>query len=288
MKPLKPNTIADVYLKDSARKTINNFIKSGSNGNFLFYGDQGTGKTTTALALCEDINAEYLLINASSDNGIDTIRETITRFCQSKSIDGRRKVVIFDESDSLTKVAQKALRALMNIYNNVSYFFTCNYVENIIVPLIDRCQSIEFTIPNGDEILEYIIKYLDDNSIIYDIDELKSFLLTNHISIRSLVNHINVNITDNILTLGSKVDDDTILNELLTLDSPYDFIRKFPLMPTNTIVRILTEHYLNHPIEGVFDVLLEFSTKYKNIDNRLLNVVFLDKLRELKKRSYVL
>lgn len=143
----RPSSIEDLVLSEENKKIINKFISDDEIPNLLFYGNAGTGKTSLAKILVNTIDAEYLLLNCS-EVGIDTVRTTITQFSQTKSFNGKIKVVICDEIDSASSDAQRGLRNTME--ENAGYcryILTCNYVNRVIQPLQSRCQSFLLSPP---------------------------------------------------------------------------------------------------------------------------------------------
>ncbi len=145
----RPQKIDDCVLPESLKKTFKEFIDSGELPNFLFCGTAGTGKTTAAKALCNEVGAEYILINGSDEGRkIDTLRTTITSFAAAVSLDNRKRVVIIDEADYMNADSvQPALRAFIEEFsNNCRFIFTCNFKSRIIEPLHSRCAVVDFKI----------------------------------------------------------------------------------------------------------------------------------------------
>jgi len=143
----RPSVIDDLVLTEENKKIINKFISDDEIPNLLFYGNAGTGKTSLAKILVNLLDAEFLLLNCS-EVGIDTVRTTITQFSQTKSFNGKIKVVICDEIDSASSDAQRGLRNTME--ENASYcryILTSNYINRIIQPLQSRCQSLLLSPP---------------------------------------------------------------------------------------------------------------------------------------------
>ena len=172
----RPQTINDCILPKELKQTFNQFIESGELPNFLFSGGPGIGKTTVAKALCNEVGAEYLLINGSEEGNIDTLRTKIKSFASTISLTDSKKVVILDEADYLNpNSTQPALRAFIEEFsNNCRFIFTCNYKNRIIEPLHSRCAVIDFKIENKDkqEIAASFFKrltyILDTENIQYD------------------------------------------------------------------------------------------------------------------------
>jgi DNA polymerase III delta prime subunit len=144
----RPQTIDECILPDSLKKTFKEFIANGQLPNFLFCGTAGVGKTTVAKALCNEIGAEYLLINGSEESGIDILRTKIKGFASTVSLTDSKKVVILDEADYLNaNSTQPALRGFIEEFSaNCRFIFTCNFKNRIIEPLHSRCSVIEFKI----------------------------------------------------------------------------------------------------------------------------------------------
>lgn len=143
----RPKNIDDLVLTDENRRIINKFINDGEIPNLLFYGNPGTGKTTLSKVLVDILDAEHLMLNCS-EVGIDTVRTTITQFSQTKSFNGKIKVVICDEIDSASSDAQRGLRNTMEENAGFCrYILTSNYINRIIQPLQSRCQSILLSPP---------------------------------------------------------------------------------------------------------------------------------------------
>lgn len=149
----RPQTVDDCILPESLVNTFKDYINQGELPNFLFCGTAGTGKTTVAKALCNDVGAEYLFINGSEESGIDTLRTKIKGFASTVSLTDARKVVILDEADYLNaNSTQPALRGFIEEFSdNCRFIFTCNFKNRIIEPLHSRCSVIDFKINNKEK-----------------------------------------------------------------------------------------------------------------------------------------
>ena len=143
----RPKTIDECVLPDNIKKVFHGILKSKQIPHLLLSGSHGMGKTTVAMALCEEIGADYIYINASKDSGIDTLRTDITRFATSASFfRDAKKVVILDEADHLQANSfQPAFRGFMEMYSsNCTFIMTCNCKNRIIAPIRSRCQVVDF------------------------------------------------------------------------------------------------------------------------------------------------
>ena len=146
----RPKTISECILPDTIKNTFLDFVKNKEIPNLLLCGTAGVGKTTVARALCNDFQADYILINGSEERNIDTLRVKIKNFASTVSLSGGPKIVILDEADYLNaQSTQPALRGFIEEFSkNCRFIFTCNYKNRIIPPLHSRCSVIDFTIQN--------------------------------------------------------------------------------------------------------------------------------------------
>jgi len=148
----RPKTIDDVILAPKLKTVFKKIIEGGELPNMLFTGSAGTGKTTVAKALCNQLNLDYILINGSEEGNIDTLRGKIKQFASSVSLQGGYKVVILDEADYLNpQSTQPALRGFIEEFsNNCRFILTCNFKNRIIEPLHSRCGVYEFNTSKKD------------------------------------------------------------------------------------------------------------------------------------------
>ena len=149
----RPRKINDCILPKEHVDYFNQMVAKGEIQNMLLCGSAGTGKTTVARALCEELNTDYIVINGSEESGIDVLRTKIKQFASTVSFTGNTKVVILDEADYLNpNSTQPALRGFIEEFSsNCRFIFTCNFKNRIIPPLHSRCAVIEFKIKNADK-----------------------------------------------------------------------------------------------------------------------------------------
>ena len=172
----RPKTIEDCVLPERLKKPFQEYVNKKEIPNMILSGSAGVGKTTVARAMCEEIGADYILINGSDESGIDVLRTKIKGFASSVSLMGGRKVIIIDEADYLNpNSTQPAFRGVIEEFaGNCSFIFTCNYKNRIIQPLHSRCAVIDFKLQNGEKakmaaaLMKRIENILSGEKIEYD------------------------------------------------------------------------------------------------------------------------
>lgn len=148
----RPETVADCILPDRLKQPFQEYVNQKQIPNLLLTGGAGVGKTTVAKAMCNEIGCDFMVLNGSDENGVDTIRYKIKNYASSMSLTGGRKVIILDEADYLTPQAQAILRnSIEEFAVNCSFIFTCNYKNKLIEPLHSRCAVVEFSLKNGEK-----------------------------------------------------------------------------------------------------------------------------------------
>ena len=174
----RPQVIDDCILPDDTKKTFKEFVEKGEIPNLLLAGPPGIGKTTIAKALCNELGADFYVINGSDEGRfLDTVRNQAKNFASTVSLTGssKHKVIIIDEADNTGNDVQLLLRANIEaFYNNCRFIFTCNYKNKIIEPLHSRCAVIDFTIKGKQKaqlagsFFKRLQNILDAESIEYD------------------------------------------------------------------------------------------------------------------------
>jgi DNA polymerase III delta prime subunit len=149
-------------------------IEGGSIQSSLFFGPPGTGKTTLARALCNDLDVDYMMVNASNERGLDVIRDKITSFASTVSMSGNGKCFILDEADHLLPNTQAALRGAADEFSNCAFIMTANYPNKIIEALHSRFVAVDFSIDKKEEermqaeFFSRLTDILDNEGVKYD------------------------------------------------------------------------------------------------------------------------
>ena len=195
----RPQKIEDTILPSGVKKSFQEFVDNQEIPNLLLCGSQGTGKTTVAKALCNELGADYIVINGSDEGRlIDTLRTKIKNFASTVSLSGGPKVVILDEADYISaESVQPALRNFIEEFSsNCRFIFTCNYKNRIIAPLHSRCTVIDFSIPNNEKerlasvFLARLMLILDDEGVEYNNEVLQELVMKYFPDFRRTINEL--------------------------------------------------------------------------------------------------
>ena len=197
----RPRKISDCILTEDLKNTFSKFLTQKEIPNLLLSGTAGTGKTTVARALCEELGADYIIINGSDEGShSDTLRTTIKNFASSVLLDGgsNHKVVIVDEADYMNADSvQPALRNFIEtFYKNCRFIFTCNFKNKIIPALHSRCTVIDFRITNGQKVktatafLKRLGEVLKSENIEYDNRVLAELIQRHYPDFRRTINEL--------------------------------------------------------------------------------------------------
>ena len=222
----RPQVIEDCILPDETKKTFKEFVEKGEIPNLLLAGPPGIGKTTIAKALCNELGADYYVINGSDEGRfLDTVRNQAKNFASTVSLTGssKHKVIIIDEADNTGNDVQLLLRANIEaFYNNCRFIFTCNYKNKIIEPLHSRCAVIDFTIKGKQRVqlagsfFQRLQTILDQEKIEYDQKVVAELVSKHFPDFRRVLNEIQRYST------GGKIDSgilasfsDVSLNDLI-------------------------------------------------------------------------
>ena len=179
------------------------YLESGDLPHLLLYGKAGTGKTTLAKILVKNIECDYLYINASDENNVDTVRTKVKQFASTIGFKDF-KIIILDECDYITPNAQAALRNLMETFSkHCRFILTCNYVERIIDPIQSRCQSFQIIPPSKVQVAKHLHNILVKENIIGSPEDIKVLVESTYPDIRRVINSAQRNVVKGRLKLDT-------------------------------------------------------------------------------------
>ena len=203
----RPNKLDNYIGNDHLKSKVSVYLESGDIPHLLLFGRAGTGKTTLAKLLVNNIDCDYLYINASDENSVDVVREKVKNFASTLGFKDM-KVIILDECDYITPNAQAALRNLMETFSkNCRFILTCNYVERIIDPIQSRCQSFQIIPPDRKQVAQHLTNILTNESVEYDIEDIVTIVNGGYPDIRRVINGSQRQVVNNKLV----IDENTIV-----------------------------------------------------------------------------
>ena len=199
----RPETL-DTYIgNDHLKSKVEVYLESGDLPHLLLYGKAGTGKTTLAKLLVNNIECDYLYINASDENNVDTVRTKVKNFASTIGFKDM-KIIILDECDYITPNAQAALRNLMETFSkHCRFILTCNFVERIIDPIQSRCQSFQIIPPSKTEVAKHLHSILIKENVMDNIEDIKVLVDSGYPDIRRIINSAQRNVVKGKLKLDT-------------------------------------------------------------------------------------
>ena len=233
----RPMDLSTYVGNEHLKEKVKAYLESEDVPHLLLYGKAGTGKTTLAKIVVNNIDCDYMYINASDENKVDDVRNKIKTFASSVGFKSL-KVIILDECDYLTPNAQAALRNLMETFSkHCRFILTCNYVERIIDPIQSRCQSYKVVPPSKKEVAQQMVNILKEENCQFELDDIALIVNAGYPDIRRVINSAQRQIIDGKLTIdtSSVIQNNYKLQllEMLSNGSKLNDIRK--LIADNSI-----------------------------------------------------
>ena len=290
----RPRNISTCVLPTETKKIFIDFVNNNEIPNLLLCGTSGVGKTTVAKALCNELEADWILINGSEERNIDTLRVKIKQFASTVSltVDGGPKIVILDEADYLNpQSTQPALRGFIEEFSkNCRFIFTCNYKNRIIQPLHSRCSVIDFTIEANQkpqiaaQIFQRILQILTDEKVEYNEKVVVEVINKFFPDFRRMLNEIQKYSASGKIDSGILANlDDESLNELLSFIKEKEFskMRKWVALNIHndpqTIYRKIYDSFFtkfeNTSVPQAIIILSDYTYKSAFVADQEVNMV---------------
>jgi replication factor C small subunit len=229
----RPQTLNDLALSKDVREYVEKAIEEGEIPHLLFLGPPGTGKTTLSKIIVKELDTVYRYINASDERGIDSVREKIVPFAQTKSLDGKLKVIILDEIDGFTPDAQRALRNIMEEHSgNLRFILTANYKNRMSKPLRSRVITFEI-VPPMEAVGARAVHVINEEGVKVSPEQkelLSELIRLSYPDIRSIIGSIQKYTKDGVLSITEDVNIELFAKDVikrLQKESDISKVREF-------------------------------------------------------------
>ena len=204
----RPSNLDEYVGNEHLKTKVADYLQSGDVPHLLFFGKAGTGKTTLAKLIVNSIDCDHIIINASDENNVDTVRNKVKGFASTIGF-RNSKIVILDEFDYMTPNAQAILRNLMETFSkHCRFILTCNYVEKVIDPIQSRCQTFQIVPPTKKDVAIQVSQILGKENVRFEPKDLVPIIDSSYPDIRKIINTCQLNSSKGIL----KVDVSNIMN----------------------------------------------------------------------------
>ncbi len=273
----RPKVLTDIVGNDIIINQLKEIAKNGNLPNMILSGPPGTGKTTTVLALARELLGDQFKIavielNASDERGIDTVRDKIKSFASQKIPlpEGRHKIIILDEADSMTETAQQALRVIISDSSQTTRFvFACNDSEKLIAPIQSRCIILRYSKLETKDIKKNILRVIQEEKLLYDEEGLTSLISTSEGDMRYALNNLQSTV------FGFGILNKDNLYKIIDIPRPEKLVNIFELVQSKKLDEIiillndlLSEGYSLLDILHVFNRIILSDIKIED-DNKI-------------------
>ena len=224
----RPSNLESYIGNEHLKSKVEVYLESGDLPHLLLYGRAGTGKTTLAKLLVNNIECDYLYINASDERKLEMVRDKVKNFASTIGF-SNMKVIILDEADYITPASQAALRNLMETFSkHCRFILTCNYVERIIDPIQSRCQAFQIVPPDRKQVAVQLGNILTIEKVESDINDIVTIVNGGYPDIRRVINASQRQVVDGKLVIdeGMSIQNDykvKVLEILKTQDKKNSF-----------------------------------------------------------------
>ena len=214
----RPRTLDEYVGNDHLKEKVSDYLKSGEVPHLLFFGKAGTGKTTLAKLIVNSINCDHIIINASDENNVDTVRNKVKNFASTIGFKDS-KIVILDEFDYMTPNAQAILRNLMETFSrHCRFILTCNYVEKVISPIRSRTQEFQIVPPTKKDVAVQISQILTKELVRFEPKDLVPVIDAGYPDIRKIINTCQLNSSKGVLKIDTNsVTDSDIKSKIIEI-----------------------------------------------------------------------
>jgi len=228
----RPTVLKNYVGNEHLKGKIKNYIETGDIPHLLFHGKAGTGKTTLSKLIVKSIECDYMIINASDENNVETVRNKVKNFAASQGFK-KYKIIILDEFDYMSQNAQAILRNLMESFSqHCRFILTCNYIEKVIAPIQSRCQIFQIVPPTKKDVAIQISEILKNENVSFEPKDLVPIIDAGYPDIRKVINTCQLNSFKGKLQVDSTnlIENDYKLKVLDILKSSDDKRNKYTKM----------------------------------------------------------
>ena len=206
----RPKVLEEYIGNEHLKEKVQGYLETNDVPHLLFYGKAGTGKTTLAKLIVNSVECDYMIINASDERNIDTIRDKVKGFASTVGFK-KWKIIVLDEVDYMNHFAQPMLRNIMETFSShCRFILTCNYIEKIIDPIQSRCQTFQIIPPTKKDVAVQVSRILTKEGVKFEPKDLVPIIDSGYPDIRKIINTCQLNSSKGVLKLDttSVIDSD--------------------------------------------------------------------------------